>query len=113
MGREPMDSRPLPDSAATPSRSLLLPGLCVVFFCSGAAALLFETLWFRGAGLTFGNSVWASAITLAAYMGGLALGNALAGRFGRRVRRPLVVYAVLEAVIGIVGAGLVAALPAL
>lgn len=27
-------------------------GLCLIFFVSGASALVFETLWFRAAGLT-------------------------------------------------------------
>ena len=92
---------------------MLLPILCLIFLFSGAAALLFETLWFRGAGLSFGNSVWASSITLAAYMGGLALGNFLIGRFGRRVRFPLRTYAYLELFIAVVGMLLVLALPKL
>jgi spermidine synthase len=87
--------------------------LCVIFLFSGAAGLLFETLWFRGAGLSFGNSVWASAITLAAYMGGLALGNLLTWRFGRRIRQPVRAYAVLELVIAVAGLLLVALLPAM
>lgn len=92
---------------------MLLPILCLIFLLSGAAALLFETLWFRGAGLSFGNSVWASSITLAAYMGGLALGNLLAGRTGQRVRNPLLTYARLEILIGVTGLVLVAVLPAM
>ena len=58
--------------------------VCLIFFLSGAAALLFETLWFRQAGLVFGNSVWASSLVLASFMAGLALGNALAGALRRR-----------------------------
>ena len=50
------------------------PVLCGVFFLSGAAALVFETLWFRQAGLAFGNSVWASSLVLSSFMAGLALG---------------------------------------
>ena len=54
--------------------------LCLLFFLSGAAALLFETLWFRLATLAFGNSVWASSLVLSSFMMGLALGNAWAAR---------------------------------
>jgi spermidine synthase len=86
--------------------------LCTLFFLSGAAALLFETLWFHQAGLTFGNSVWASAIVLSSFMAGLALGNGLMARFGTRVRRPVRFYALLEAVIGVFGVTLVFILPA-
>jgi hypothetical protein len=44
---------------------------------SGAAALVFENLWFRQAGLAFGNSVWASSLVLASFMGGMFLGSLL------------------------------------
>ncbi len=36
--------------------------LCGILFISGASALVFETLWFHQAGLTFGNSLWASSL---------------------------------------------------
>jgi spermidine synthase len=85
--------------------------LCAIFFLSGAAALVFETLWFYQAGIAFGSSIWASSLVVAAFMGGLALGNALAGRFGHRLLRPLRAYALLELAIGAIGVGLVYALP--
>jgi len=85
--------------------------LCAIFFISGTAALLFETLWFRQAGLSFGNSVWASSVVLASFMGGLALGNALAAGFGARLRRPVRFYAWVELTIAISGVTLVWILP--
>ena len=87
--------------------------LCLVFFLSGAAALLFETLWFRQASLAFGNSIWASSLVLAGFMAGLALGNTLAARFGHRITQPVRLYGALEIVIGATGFGLVLGLPAL
>jgi predicted membrane-bound spermidine synthase len=86
---------------------------CAMFFCSGAAALLFETLWFRQAGLMLGNTVWASALVMAAFMGGLALGNAFVIRVGWRLQRPLRAFALLELVVATSGAGLVLAFPRL
>jgi spermidine synthase len=80
-------------------------------FVSGAAALLFEMLWFRQAGLAFGNGVWASSLVLASFMAGLALGNGLVARFGGRIDRPVRFYAALEAAIGVGGVALVWALP--
>ena len=85
--------------------------LCGLFFLSGAAGLLFESLWFRQAGLSFGNGFWASSLVLASFMAGLGLGNAGVARFGWRLRRPLLAYAGLEAVVAICGATLVWALP--
>ena len=98
-----------------PPRSLAAPyaALCAVFVVSGSTALLFETLWFRLAGLTFGNSVWASSLVLASFMTGLGLGAALAARLGPRSRRPVRLYATLELLIGVTGFALVLVLPSL
>jgi predicted membrane-bound spermidine synthase len=85
----------------------------VIVLLSGAAALLFETLWFRVAGLMLGNSVWASSVVLAAFMAGLAAGNGMAGRLAGRLRRPLRAYAGLELAIAALGLALVCAASAL
>ena len=69
--------------------------LCLIFLLSGASALIFETLWFRQAGLAFGNSVWATTLVLSSFMGGLAVGNGVVARLGGRIGRPLRLYAVL------------------
>jgi spermidine synthase len=84
-----------------------------LFFISGAAGLIFEVVWFHRCGLVFGNSVWSTSIVLASFMGGLALGNGLVGRYGRRLGRFLRVYAALEAIVGVTGVALTAGLPAL
>ena len=87
--------------------------LYAAFLCSGAGALLFEVLWFRIAALELGNSIWASSVVLAAFMAGLALGNALAARFGGGVARPLRLFAQLEAGAAALSLLLVWGLPAL
>jgi len=87
--------------------------LTAVFTFSGASALIFEVLWFRQAGLAFGNSIWASSLVLSAFMGGLALGNALAAWLGPRVSYPIRVYAVAEVTIAVTGVGLVYLFPVL
>jgi predicted membrane-bound spermidine synthase len=96
-----------------PRERALTPALCTVFFLSGAAALIFETLWFRQAGLAVGNSVWATSIVLSSFMGGLALGNALAARHGGRFSRPIIAFAVLELLIAATGILLIFVLPQL
>ena len=75
----------------------VLPGVVACFFLSGFAALLYQTAWLRQFSLVFGTSELAVAAVLAAYMGGLAAGAAVAGRYIDRVRRPILVYGVLEA----------------
>jgi predicted membrane-bound spermidine synthase len=87
--------------------------LALIFFLSGASALIFESLWFRLAGLPLGNSVWSASLVLAAFMGGLALGNGLVARFHGRVLQPVRIYAVLEFAIGIGGIAVVLLLPRL
>jgi spermidine synthase len=98
--------------AATPPTAVT-PALCALFFASGAAALLFENLWFRQTGLLFGNAVWTSALVTAGFMAGLAVGNGFVARRAWRWPRPLRVYAGLELLIAATGLGLVAGLPGL
>src|SRR5258705_5888903 len=85
--------------------------LSAVFFASGASALILETLWFRQAGLAFGNSIWASSLVLSAFMGGLALGNALVAQAGTRLSNPVRAYAFAEAAVALTGVGLVYLFP--
>jgi spermidine synthase len=74
--------------------SLRLIALC--FILSGATGLVYEVLWARMLGLVFGATTLAVSAVLAAFMGGLALGSALAGRFGARIARPLRAYGLVE-----------------
>jgi len=69
-------------------------GLC--FVVSGATGLIYEVLWARMLGLVFGATTLAVSTVLAAFMGGLALGSALAGKFARRIQRPLSTYGWME-----------------
>ena len=87
--------------------------LALIFFLSGASALIFESLWFRLVGLSLGNSVWSASLVLAAFMGGLALGNGLVARLHRRVSHPVRLYAALEFAIGVGGIAVVLVLPQL
>lgn len=76
------------------SATLRLVAAC--FFLSGATGLIYEVLWARMLGLVFGATTLAVSTVLAAFMGGLALGSALAGRSGARVKRPVRAYGLLE-----------------
>lgn len=74
--------------------SLWLIGIC--FVLSGATGLIYEILWARMLGLVFGATTFAVSAVLAAFMGGLALGSASAGRFAARIGRPLRAYGLME-----------------
>jgi spermidine synthase len=71
------------------------------FLLSGFAALLYQTAWTRELSFVFGTSELAVAAVLAAYMGGLALGAAVAARYAGRLRRPVLAYGVLELAIAL------------
>ncbi len=75
---------------------------------SGAAALVYQSLWMRSFGLIFGGTTSAVAMVLVVFMGGLAIGSALVAR--RTVEDPLRAYARLEL---LTGAAALATLPLL
>ena len=74
----------------------------ILFAVSGAAALIYEVVWTRLLTLQMGHGTAAASTVLAAFMGGLAIGAAVAGRTGARLspERALRIYAGLELVIG-------------
>ncbi len=72
------------------------PFVLACFVLSGFAALLYQTAWTREFAFVFGTSELAVATVLAAYMGGLSAGAALGGRLAGRIRRPILVYGLLE-----------------
>ena len=87
---------PGPDVERTHPMDLRFALLLACFFLSGLAALLYQTAWSREISFVFGTSDLAVAAVLAAYMGGLTLGAAAAARWAGRIRRPVLVYGVLE-----------------
>jgi len=68
----------------------------VCFFLSGFAALIYETAWTRQFAFVFGTSELAIATVLAAYMGGLTAGAAASARLVGKIRRPVLLYGLLE-----------------
>ena len=80
---------------------LLLALVALLFFCSGASALIYQVLWLRKLGLVFGVTVYAASTVWAGFMFGLAVGSLLSGRLADRVRRPLVWFGVAEALIAV------------
>src|SRR5438128_4816076 len=70
-----------------------------LLFCSGACALIYQTVWMRQFRLIFGVSTYATAAVLAIFMGGLGIGSAILGRRADTHPRPLRFYAHLELMI--------------
>lgn len=85
-------------------RAFLRAALLAIFTLSGAAGLIYEVLWTRRLTLIFGSTTLAVSTVLAAYMGGLALGAFLLGRWADRNRaRALRSYGWLELAIAVLG----------
>jgi spermidine synthase len=88
--------RPSTSPAATRASSPSLLALCVLFFLSGFAGLVYQVLWLRQLGLLFGNTAYAAAMTLTIFFLGLTLGSWFWGNRAATVARPLRAYALLE-----------------
>lgn len=74
-----------------------------IFFFSGLSSLLYQVVWLKELGYVFGNTVQAAATLIAVFLGGLGLGAAI---FARKLldRPPLKSYAIIELLIGAIGA---------
>jgi spermidine synthase len=79
----------------------MLVALC--FFLSGAAGILFETVWARAFGLILGNTLEGISLVVGLFLGGLGAGAALATLFVGRLADPVKVYAWVEGGIGLWG----------
>lgn len=85
-------------SFSTNTRLRLLP---VLFLLSGASSLVFENVFTRLLTYTFGNTAYAVSTVLASFLGGLALGAFLIGRWTDRRRPSLLFYGTLELCTGV------------
>jgi spermidine synthase len=77
--------------------------LTLVFVVSGAAGLIYESIWSRYLGLFVGHSAYAQVIVLVIFLGGMSGGAALAARRSARLAEPLLWYAGIEGVVGLLG----------
>jgi spermidine synthase len=74
----------------------VIPFLYLLFFLSGAAALAYQVVWVRSLQLIFGGSHFAVTAVLSVFMAGLALGSHVLGKRVDTLRRPLLLYGILE-----------------
>lgn len=81
---------------------LLLVGLFCFFF-SGAAGLIYQVVWTRMLTQIFGNTTYAIATVLSAFMAGLAIGSYVFGRIADRGKNDFLLYGILEAGVGVYG----------
>ena len=81
----------------------MVPFILALGLVSGGVALTYEVLWTRELLNLLGSTTRASALVLAGFMAGLALGAYGIGRWTARSRRPLLLFAAAEAALAGVG----------
>lgn len=93
----------LEPSLMTPSHHSTRLGLLAIFVLSGFAGLIYQSIWTHYLGLFLGHAAYAQALVLAIFMGGMAAGAAWIAQAGHKWRNLIRGYAVIEAVIGVLG----------
>jgi len=84
---------------------MLFPLALVVFCASGFAALLYQVIWQRMLAIFSGADVFSATVIVAAFMGGLGVGNIVGGDVADRVSRraSLILFGVAEVAVGVFG----------
>ncbi len=73
-----------------------------IFAISGFSGLIYESIWSHYLKLFLGHAAYAQSLVLMIFMGGLAAGSWLAARYSERWRAPILFYAIVEGVIGVI-----------
>jgi spermidine synthase len=77
--------------------------LYLLFILSGAAGLIYESIWTRYLGLFVGHDAYAQIIVLVIFLGGMSAGAMVISRFSERLKDPLRGYALIELAVGLIG----------
>lgn len=77
----------------------------LIFFLSGFSGLIYESIWSRYLKLFLGTSAYAQMLVIIIFMGGMALGSALAAKYSYRFKNLILLYGLCELVIGLFGLG--------
>ena len=77
--------------------------LYVAFVLSGAAGLIYESIWTRYLGLFVGHDAYAQIIVLVIFLGGMSLGAMAISRWSERLSNPLYGYVAVEFLVGCIG----------
>jgi spermidine synthase len=85
------------------NRHRYLPLLLLLFAGSGAAALIYEIVWFQLLQLVIGSTAVSMGLLLAIFMAGMCIGSLVSPRLIGSRHHPLRVYALIELAIGVFG----------
>jgi predicted membrane-bound spermidine synthase len=76
-----------------------------LFTVSGFSGLIYESIWSHYLKLFLGHAAYAQSLVLMIFMGGMAAGSWLASRWSPSRRSPILFYAAVEAIIGLLALG--------
>src|SRR5262245_57918455 len=99
---EPVEAPPIVRTGpAASAKGLSLAG--ILFFASGAAALVYQVIWQRVLGIVSGVHIYSVTMIVAAFMAGLGVGSLGGGRMADRLARrgAVVGFAACELAIGV------------
>ena len=77
--------------------------LFAVFVLSGAAGLIYESIWTRYLSLFVGHSAYAQILVLTIFLGGMSGGALLTAKRSKQLSDPLLWYAAVELAVGVLG----------
>jgi len=83
------------------SNNSLTISLYVIFAVSGFSGLIYESIWTHYLKLVLGHAAHSQTLVLAIFMGGMAIGAWLISKKSQKISNPILVYAVIELIIGI------------
>lgn len=72
-----------------------------IFTISGFSGLIYQSIWSHYLKLFLGHAAYAQTLVLIIFMGGMAVGAWLTARLAHRWRTPILIYAIVEGVIGV------------
>lgn len=72
-----------------------------IFAISGFSGLIYESIWTHYLKLFLGHAAYAQSLVLIIFMGGMAVGSWLASRVSTRSKSPLLFYAGIELIVGV------------
>lgn len=87
------------------NRTPVLMLFVVIFMVSGFSGLIYESIWSHYLKLFLGHSSYAQVLVLVIFMGGLAVGSAIASKLSARLKNLILCYAIVECIIGFLGIG--------
>lgn len=81
----------------------MIRALYLLFMLSGAAGLIYESIWTRYLGLFVGHDAYAQIIVLVIFLGGMSVGALAVSRKSERLAQPLYGYVGVEFAVGVIG----------